>query len=80
LSPTVRGEHRLKVFGNRVLRGMFEPKRYEVIGNLRKLHYDENDNFCSSPSIIKMIRSKMRWVGHVERLSLKHVKNMHSLW
>jgi len=31
-SLTLRKEHRLKVFGNRVLRGIFGPKRDEVTG------------------------------------------------
>jgi hypothetical protein len=37
-SLTVRDEHRLRVFGNRVLRGIFGPKRDEVTGEWRKLH------------------------------------------
>jgi hypothetical protein len=37
----VRGEHRLRVFGNRVLRRIFGPKRDEVTGGYRKLHNEE---------------------------------------
>jgi hypothetical protein len=37
----LREEDRLRVFGNRVLRRMFEPKRDEVTGEWRKLHNDE---------------------------------------
>jgi hypothetical protein len=33
-SLTLREEHRLRVFENRVLRGIFGPKRDEVIGGL----------------------------------------------
>jgi hypothetical protein len=36
-SLTLREEHRLRVFENRVLR-IFEPKRDEVTGGWRKLH------------------------------------------
>jgi hypothetical protein len=37
-SVTLREEHRLRVFENRVLRGVFGPKRDEVTGEWRKLH------------------------------------------
>jgi hypothetical protein len=40
-SLTLREEHRLRVFGNRVLRGIFGPKRDEVTGEWRKLHNKE---------------------------------------
>jgi hypothetical protein len=43
----LREEHRLGVFENRVLRGIFEPKRYEVTGEWRKLRNEElNDPYC----------------------------------
>jgi hypothetical protein len=35
-SLTLREEHRLRVFDNRVLRGIFGPKRFEVTGEWRK--------------------------------------------
>jgi hypothetical protein len=38
LSLTLREEHRLRVFENRVLRGIFGPKREEEKGEWRKLH------------------------------------------
>jgi hypothetical protein len=38
---TLREEHRLRVFENRVLRTIFTPKRDEVIGGWRKLHNEE---------------------------------------
>jgi hypothetical protein len=54
------------VFENRVLRRMFGPKRNEVTGEWRKLHKKELHDLYSSPSIIRMIKSKrMRWAEHV---------------
>jgi hypothetical protein len=50
-SLTLREEHRLRVFENRVLR-IFGPKRDEVTGGWRKLHNEELHNFYSWPSII----------------------------
>jgi hypothetical protein len=43
-SLTLREEYRLRVFENRVLRGIFGPKRDEVIGDWRKLHNEELHN------------------------------------
>jgi hypothetical protein len=43
------------VFENRVLRGIFGPKRDEVIRGWRKLHNEELHNLYCSPSIIKVI-------------------------
>jgi hypothetical protein len=54
------------VFENRVLRRIFGPKRVKVTGGLRKLHIEELHNLYSSPSVIRMIKSrKMRWEGYV---------------
>jgi hypothetical protein len=44
-SLTLREEHRLRVFENRVLRRIFGPKRDEVTEDLRKLHIGELHNF-----------------------------------
>jgi hypothetical protein len=69
---TLREEHRLRVFENRVLRRIFGPKTDEVTGDWRKLHNEELHNLYSSPSIIRMIKSRsMRWVGYVERMGEK---------
>jgi hypothetical protein len=60
---TVRGEHKLRVFENRVLRRIFGRKRD---GGWRKLHNEEIHNLYSSPSIIRIIKlRRIRWVGHV---------------
>jgi hypothetical protein len=40
-SLTLREEHRLRVFENRVVRGIFGPKRDEVTGEWRKLDIGE---------------------------------------
>jgi hypothetical protein len=68
-SLTIREEHRLRVFENRVLRRIFGPKRDEVTGGRRKLHNEDLHNLYSSPSIIRMIKSRrMRWAMHVARM------------
>jgi hypothetical protein len=43
-SLTLREEHRLRVFENRVLRRIFGSKRYEVMGGWRKIHNEEVHN------------------------------------
>jgi hypothetical protein len=72
LSLTLKEEHRLRVFENRVLRRIFGPKRYEVTGGWRKLHNEELRSLYSSSGIIRMIESKWRrWAGHVARMGEK---------
>jgi hypothetical protein len=71
-SVTLREEHRLGVFENRVLRRIFEPKRDEVTGEWRKLHNEELHDLYSLPSFIRIIKARrMKWVGHVARMGEK---------
>jgi hypothetical protein len=51
------------MFENRMLRTIFGPKRDEVIGGRRKLHNEVHHNLYSSPSTIKMIKSRMMRLG-----------------
>jgi hypothetical protein len=62
---TLRVEHSLKVFENKVLRRLFGPKRDEIMGDLRKLHNQELHNLYSFRNIIRIIKStRMRVAGH----------------
>jgi hypothetical protein len=68
-SLTLREEHRLRVFENRVLKRIFRPKMDEVTGEWRKLHSEKLLILYSSPNIIMHIKSRrMRWVGHMARM------------
>jgi hypothetical protein len=55
---TLREEHRLRVFENRVLRRIFGPKRDKVMGEWRRLHNEELNDLYSSPDIILVIKSR----------------------
>jgi hypothetical protein len=71
-SLTLREEHRLRVFENRVLRRIFGPKRDEVTGKWRKLHNEELRDLYPSPCIIRIIKPRrMRWADHVARMGKK---------
>jgi hypothetical protein len=59
----LREESKLKMFENRVQRRIFGPKRDEITGEWRKIH-----NEGSSHNIVQVIKSRMRWVGHVARI------------
>jgi hypothetical protein len=73
-SLTLREEHRLRVFENRVLRGIFGLKKDEVIGGWRMLHNEELHNLYCLPSIIRMIKSRMmKWAGHVARMGRRGI-------
>jgi hypothetical protein len=60
------------VFENRVLRRIFGPKRDEVTGDWRKLHNEELHNLYSSPSTIRIIKSRrVSSAGHIARMGEK---------
>jgi hypothetical protein len=69
-SLTLRQQHRLRVFENRVLLRIFGPKRFEGMKRRRnciKLH-----DLYSPPSTIRIIKSRrMRWSGHAGRMREK---------
>jgi len=59
-------DRKLRVFENMVLRRIFGPRRDKVMGEWRRLHNEELNDLCSSPSIVWVIKlRRMRWAGHV---------------
>jgi hypothetical protein len=67
------------VFESRMLRRIFGPKRDEVTGEWRKLRNEELCDLCSSPSIIRIIKSRSKiWAGYVTRMGEK--RNAYRLW
>jgi len=55
---TWREEHRPRVFENRVLRKIFQPKREEVAGQWRRLHNEKLCDLYSSPDVIPVMESR----------------------
>jgi hypothetical protein len=61
-SLTLREEHGVRVFENKVLRRISGPNRDKVTGEWRKLHNEKLHNLYSSPNIIRQIKlRRMRW-------------------
>jgi hypothetical protein len=66
---TLREKHRLRVFEDRVLKGILGLRIDEVMGGWRKLHSEELCDLYSSPSIITITELRtIRWVEHVARM------------
>jgi hypothetical protein len=63
-SLTLREEHRLKVFENRVVRRILGPNGEED-KSWRKLHNDELHSLYSSPNIDRVIKSRTGWLEQV---------------
>jgi hypothetical protein len=75
---TLREEHRLKEFENRMLMRISRWKRDEMVGDWRKLHNEELHNLYTSPNIIKINKSRMKWAEHVACMG---TRRMHTeLW
>jgi hypothetical protein len=55
---TLGQEHTVRVFENRMLRKIFGHKRDEITGEWRRLHNEKPYDLCSSPNIIRVIKSK----------------------
>jgi hypothetical protein len=69
-SLTLREKRRLRVFENREVRRVFGPKRDVVTGEWRKLHNEELHDLSFSPIIVRVIKSIIRWAGHVARMGM----------
>ena len=55
--------NQLRVFENRLLRRIFEPKREEITWEWRKLHSEELNDLYSLHNIVRVIISRMKWGG-----------------
>jgi hypothetical protein len=50
---------------NRVLRRIFGPKRKEVARGCRRLHNKELHYISASPNVIRVFKTRMKWMKHV---------------
>jgi hypothetical protein len=51
-------EHRLSVFENRMLRGIFGPERDQITGGRREMRNVKLHNLYSPPHILTMMKSR----------------------
>jgi hypothetical protein len=75
VSLTLKDEFRLRVFGNRLLRRTFGPKRKEVAGGWRRLHNEELHNLFTSPNI-KVIKSRNEMHGTCSTHEMRDAYNI----
>jgi hypothetical protein len=69
-SLTLREEHRLRVFKNRVLRRLYVPEMGEVAGGWRKLYNEELHSFYASPYVIRVTKSwRVTCTGHIVHMA-----------
>jgi len=68
-SLTLREERKLRVFENMVLGRIFRPRRDEVTREWRRLHNEELNDLYSLPNIVRVVKSRMRWAGHVAHMA-----------
>jgi hypothetical protein len=68
-------EQRLRFFDNRMLRKIFWPDRDVVNRERRWLYNEEIYDPYSSPNVIWVTKSRMRWVGHIAHMGDKRGAN-----
>ena len=61
----MREEHKLRVFENKVLKKIFGANEDEITGEWSKLHNAELHALYSWPNIIRSLKSRLRWAGHI---------------
>jgi hypothetical protein len=73
-SLTLREERRLRVYENKMLRGIFGPKGDEVKREWRKLRNEELNDLYRSPNVVRVKKSRrIRWAGHVACMGREEV-------
>jgi hypothetical protein len=65
---TLREEHRLRLFENRVLRRIYGPKRKEIVGGWRRMHNEELHGLYASLNISLIKSRRMRLAGYAARM------------
>jgi hypothetical protein len=60
-----------------MLRRISGPKRKEEAGCWRRMHNKESHNLYALQNIIRVIKSRMRWAGHVEHM--EEMRNAYSI-